>query len=133
MSPRTKRFHSNIHFPPNWEELAKTFIESISRNPIVFSMHSVDRITSYTDDYGNILWKHIVQTIKNGIGNSGTMFEFYLKDGNIVSKACFRYSFENFPVDIVMVISSDSTIITIMTTNKGDNHSTLDKTLYERS
>jgi hypothetical protein len=129
---KLKRYHHNIYYPDWAEESLSEFVRSIrAGNSITFSIHSVDKIVSETLEYGRQLFKFLLKAIKRTSLEADTIFEFYAF-GEEVKKACFRFSFEAFPVDIILVISADGTVITIFTANKGDNHSTLNARLYER-
>ena len=129
-----KRFHQEVYFPENSTELLEGFIEEVKRNfPMTFSLHSVDHIIGLTDEYGNFLWKSLVKIIKNSPLSTEKIFEFYQNhETEKVTKACFRFANTDFPMDIVMVISSTSTIITLYLVNKNDTHRNLNKNLYIR-
>jgi hypothetical protein len=59
------------------------------------------------------------------------IFEFYWSpEARSIPKACFRISSEEISTDIILVISSNATIITLYTTNKNDTHRSMDKNLY---
>ena len=129
---KLKRYHHSIYYPDWAESSLDAFVRNIrAENSIVFSIHSVDKIVSETLEYGRRLFKYLLKAVKRTSLEADTIFEFYAFREE-VKKACFRFSFDAFPVDIILVISADGTVITMFTTNKDDNHSTLDASLYER-
>jgi len=132
LQKRLKRFHRDIYYPPWAEESLNSFIEAIRKNSsTVFSPHSVEKVVKYSFRYGSELLKYLLKSIRKTSLVNSLVFEFKAKD-QIIQRACFRFTFEQFPVDLVLVISSDGTIVTVFTINKGDNHSTLDTTVYEK-
>lgn len=132
--PRKKlnRYHRDIYFP-NWHEKALTkFIENIVANgSITFSIHALEKYTEYCYNYGRNLFKHLVKSVKKSSLDISNIFEFYAKE-DYVQKACFRYTFGEFPVDLILVISADGVVITMYDTKKGDSHTTMDRKLYEK-
>lgn len=129
---RLKRFHKEIYFPPWYEKSVDDFLQQIRKtSALVFSLHAVEKAISYSFKYGQELQKYLMKAIRKQCANSENVFEFYAVDENI-RKACFRLSFDGFPVDLILVISADGTVITVYLINKDDNHSTLDKNLYEK-
>jgi hypothetical protein len=127
-----KRYHREICFPDWSQQSLEEFVGGIySKGPVVCSLHAVENILRDCTEYGRRLFTFLLKSIRKTSFEVGNIFEFYSVDRK-VKKACFRFSFEDFPVDLVLVISADGTIITSYTTNHGDNHSTLDTSLYER-
>lgn len=130
---RLSRFHRDIFFPDWYENSLEEFLESLTRGgAITFSLHALEKSLEYSHEYGIRLKKYLSHIVKKDSLKSDNIFEFYSVE-KIVKKACFRFSFEDFPVDLVVVISEDGIVITIYDTNKGDSHLTMDKKLYERS
>lgn len=127
-----KRYHIHIFFP-GWAEksLEEFTAKSSSSRSIVFSLHALEKIIDASFDYGKSLYKYLLKSMKSGMLNSSNIFEFYAR-GEEVRKACYRISFNEFPVDIVLVLSADGVVITLYTINKGDFHDTLNPNLYER-
>ena len=127
-----KRFHREVYFPPWAEESVQEFIQAIDKQGyITFSLHSVKKVVQYTKSYGTEFFRHVEIALRRGRLSSGEVFELYSNDKSI-RKACFRFSFEGFPVDIVVVLSKEGTVVTIYITDKEDNHSSLDSSLYEK-
>lgn len=132
MANKLKRFHKQVFFPEWWEEsLIKFRDEVFSKGPLSFSLHAVERIIVCTEKHGKVLWRLLDRHIRERPIDNNNVFEFYTTSSNVVKKICVRYFLDNFPVDIILVIASDGTVITVYVCNKGDNHSTLDKKLYE--
>lgn len=130
---RIKRYHRDIFFPPWYDPALEKFLATIrSTSAIVFSLHAVEKTIAYSFRFGQELQKYLMKIIRKQLLNSSNVFEFYAVDEEI-RKACFRVSFEQFPVDLALVVSADGTVITVFVVNKHDNHNSLDKTLYERS
>ncbi len=132
MHKKLKRYHRDIYFP-DWSQVSlEEFVGGIhSKGPVVCSLHAVENILRDCFQYGKRLFTYLMKSVRKTSFGIESIFEFYAVDRE-VKKACFRFSFERFPVDLVLVISADGTIITSFTTNHGDNHSTLDGSLYER-
>ena len=133
MGKRVSRFHREIFFPANYDSSMKTFVEEImSLGPLTFSLHSIEKIVDYSFEYGKNFFQYLVKTVRRNSLDPEKVFEFYSgKDGKI-TKACFRYTFDEFPVDIIMVVSANGVVITMYISNKGDNHATLNKNLYKK-
>lgn len=133
MNKKTKRYHKNIFFPEWTDRSLLEFSNGIfNKKSLVFSVHSVMKIVGYSFEFGKQLFKYLLKSLNKTSINPDSLFEFY-SSGEEIKKACFRFSHSGFPVDIVLVISADGTVITVYVTNKGDNHKTLNTKLYERS
>lgn len=132
-SKRIFRYHKDLLFPSFLEESFKVFYEKVyETGPLTFSAHSVYKLFEYVKEYGTFFLKKVDIILKAGPLERENLFEFYAdKSGNII-KACFRYSIENLPIDIVFVVAENATIITVYTTDKGDSHEFLNKNLYVR-
>jgi hypothetical protein len=130
---KSLRFHRNIYFPTGSTEILEEFINNLYKSSsMVFSSHSVEKIVGYCADYGRSLFKYLLKSIHKGNIRVDNIFEYYLSN-NIVKKACFRFSFEELPVDIVLVVSADAVVITVYVVNKNDKHSNMNKALYEKA
>lgn len=126
---KLKRYHREIFFPEWAEGGLEIFVSTIlKKGSLTFSLHAMDKSVDYCVTYGKNLFLETLKKIPLEFKN---IFEFR-SVGEEIRKACFRYSLEELPVDIVLVISSDGVVITIYLINKGDNHATLNKKLYER-
>lgn len=127
---RLKRYHRDIFFP-DWTEVSvKRFIDGIlSGKSITYSLHATEKLIDYSILFGKTVLLKALRQVPLELGN---IFEFYAV-GEEIKKACFRFSFDEIPVDLTLVISTDGVVITLYVSNKGDNHTTLDKKLYERS
>lgn len=127
---KIKRYHREIFFPDWAEESLKTYVKGVlSKTPLTYSIHALDKAINYAMNYGRIA---LLDALKSVYLESDKVFEFYAVKEEI-KKTCFRFSPETLPVDIVMVISADGVVITMYVINQGDNHTTLDKRLYERN
>ena len=128
-----KRYHKNILFPEwvnsSFERFRTTIYNS---GPLSFSSHSLNKIIGYVGDYGKIVFMDSINNIlKSGAVTEKLMFEFYANDRDIV-KGVFRYILPGLPIDLVMVISVNCTIVTVYIVNKDDSHLDLRKDLYVR-
>ena len=127
-----KRFHKDIFFPEWSTTRYGEFLDKLRTNlPLSFSVHAVGKILDYRDEYGNRVWKSILNIIRNSQIYSGELFEFYW-DGERIYKVCLRFPCENLPFDVVMVISLNATIITLYITRTEDTHKSMNKNLYSR-
>lgn len=130
---KLSRFHRDIFFPDWHGEALEQFLESLTKGgAITFSLHSLEKCVDYSHEYGIRLVKCIAQIVKKDSLSLENIFEFYSVEKR-VKKACFRFSFEDFPVDLIVVISEDGVVITVYDTNREDSHLSMDKRLYERS
>ncbi len=125
-----KRYHRQIYFPEWAEESIQKYLKKVlSNTPITYSLHAVDKITEFCWVSGK---SFVMDSLRNVSLQEDKIFEFYAS-GEEIKKACFRFSAEDFPVDFILVVSEDGVVITLYVINQGDNHSTLNKNLYERS
>jgi|SRR5688572_7948887 len=133
MGKRVNRYHREIYFPNSFDSSMKQFVEEIlTDGPLTFSLHAAEKIVEYSHEYGKKFFQYLVKIVRSNSLDPDKVFEYYSgKDGKI-TKVCFRYSFDESPVDIVMVVSASGVVITIYISNKGDNHSTLNKKLYKK-
>lgn len=130
---KMQRYHREIFFPDWSEDALKNFTDKISNSSsIVFSIHALEKVVDASFQYGKQLFKYLLKSVRRSSMEPDSVFEFYAVRGEI-KRACFRFSYDVFSVDLVLVISSDSTVVTVYTINKGDLHDTLNTKLYERS
>lgn len=133
MGKKVLRYNRAVFFPEWSTDSITVFLETLRKNNgVCVSIHSVEKIVNYCFQYGRQMLKYLLKSVRKASFTPANVFEFYAVDGEI-KKACLRFSFDEFPVDLVLVISADGTVITVFTTNKGDNHDSLDVELYERS
>jgi hypothetical protein len=133
MPKKLSRYHREVFFPEWTEESINIFFGKLKKNNgLCVSVHSMEKIVNYCFQYGRQMLKYLLKSIRRISFTSESIFEFYAVDAEI-KKACLRFSFEEFPVDLVLVVSADGTVITVYVTNKGDKHDSLDIELYERS
>lgn len=129
---KLKRYHKGIYFPPWAKESISEFLKNQRKQKsIVFSVHGVDKVVLEVLRYGKYLMEFLFKSVRKNSLKYENVFEFYSKDREI-QKACFRISYAEFPVDLIFVMSAEGTVITFYTTNKGDNHDSLDTSLYEK-
>lgn len=129
---KLKRYHRDICFPDWYDEAMNDFLKTaVVKRSRVFSFHALEKIIDYCFEYGRVLMKFVDKSIKNNSMTKEQVFEFYHRNGEI-KKACFRVSPKEFPMDIILVLSRDGTVITLYLTNKGDDHATLNRKLYEQ-
>lgn len=133
MGKRIDRFHRDIYFPSTFDTSIKLFMDEIvALGPLTFSLHSIEKIVDYSFEYGKNFFQFLVKAVRRDSLNPEKVFEYYSSKNGKVTKACLRYTFEEFPVDIVMVVSANGVVITMYISNKGDNHATLNKKLYKK-
>lgn len=132
MGKKLDRFHKDIFFPEWYSESINEFLGEISSSgPMTFSLHSVEKVVDLVENYGKKALEEFSKVIRNNILEEEKVFEFYSKSRKI-TKACFRFSLGNFPIDIIIVISSGGVIITVYLTDRDDNHKTLNKKPYKK-
>ncbi len=108
------------------------FLSKISEGSgLSFSVHALTRVMEYSEEYGKVLFRFLIKSIKKDSLNIEDIFEFY-SSGEEVKRAVFRCLPEELSVDLILVISRDSTIITVFVTKKGDNHDNMNKNLYTK-
>ena len=133
MGKRVDRFHKDIFFPSSYESSMKTFVEEIvALGPLTFSRHAIEKVVDYTFEYGKNFFQQFIKTVSRNSLDPEKVFEYYAAKTGKITKACFRYTFDEYPVDIIMVISANGVVITMYVANKNDNHSTLNKNLYKK-
>jgi len=133
MGKRIDRFHREIYFPEEFSSSMKQFVEEIlSEGPLTFSLHAAEKIVEYSHEYGKIFFQYLVKTVRRNSLDPDKVFEYYSSRNGKITKACFRYSIEESPVDIIMVVSANGVVITMYVSNKDDNHATLNKKLYKK-
>ena len=118
-----KRYHKKIYFPHKNE--LKIFNDSLNIASWQYSRHALDRIKEQLE------YKDIQTILKNLVEhklNENNIFEYYEENG-IIKRACYRIESGKYK-HIILVISDDKTLITIYSNNAGDNHITLNKSLY---
>lgn len=132
MTKKVKRFHRGVYFPEWTEESLDSFLQEVLQTGyITFSAHALKRTVEYTDEHGKSFLRFLLKCVKRNALSIQNVFEFYSVE-EYIKKVCFRCSTEELPVDLVLVISRDATVITVFVVNRGDNHETMDKTLYEK-
>lgn len=133
MGKRVNRFHKDIFFPSSCDSSMKIFIdEIIALGPLTFSLHSVEKIVDYSFEYGKNFFQYLIKVVRRNPLDPEKVFEFYADKHGKITKACFRYTFDESPVDIIMVVSANGVVITTYISNKDDNHTTLNKNLYRK-
>lgn len=133
MAKKGQRFHKSIYFPDWAENSLNEFISEISGGSgLSFSVHALTRVIEYTDEYGKSLLRFLIKSIKKNPLDINEIFEFY-SSGEQVKRVCFRCLSEELAVDLILVISRDSTVITVFVTKKGDNHENMNQNLYTKN
>ena len=132
MNKKQRRFHKNVYFPTWADENLTEFTAKIKKQKsLVFSIHALEKTVGYSFEYGRKFLKYLMKSVRRTSLDISNIFEFYSTYGT-VQKCCFRFSYEDFPVDIVLVISADGTVVTVFITNKKDFHTSMDDTPYEK-
>jgi hypothetical protein len=120
-----KRYHKKIYFP-DIEEL-KAFNESLKGLKYRFTSHCIDRLKEQVTSEAETF--KILGIIKSLDLDYNAIFEYYITSD--ILKACYRVKYtENN--DIILVISKTKDIITIYLNESGDNHITLNESLYNK-
>lgn len=131
MAAKIQRFHREVFFPDWFDKSSVAFMSEVSRNsPLTFSFHAVEKISTYLQEYGRYFLQYISLVIKKEYIQKDKIFEFYSTKDGVITKACLRHSFDEFPMDIITVVSHDSVIISVYITNKNDTHRSMNKRLY---
>jgi hypothetical protein len=120
-------------YGPDWSEesILAFFAKIIKQRNVAITMHALDKILTDSFKYGQIYPKFLFKSLHPKNFAFCRVFEFYAVDEE-VKKVCMRFSYPDLPVDIIVVISAEGTVITSFTVNKGDYHASLDKSLYEK-
>lgn len=131
MAKKIKRYHRDIIFPDNFDEIFKEFHETIyATGPLVFSMHSVTRLFEYSDKHGKLFLDGVFDILRAGALEKEKLFELYTGKDGLIQKACFRYALGFAPLDVVLVISRTCVIITVMAVDRENKKETIDRRLY---
>ena len=118
------RYHKSIYIPNNIKEKLKPFNNRLNTLNWQYTPHSIDSIKNRCYNIKNILY--FISKLSLDVKD---IFEVYEFNNNII-KACYRIEYQT--CDIILVIDSNKTIITIYANAKEDNHITLNKNLYTR-
>lgn len=123
-----KRYHRDIGFresdKPKLAEITAQ-LNAIPWEYKHFTGHCLDRVNESLRSLEKLIG--YIKTVKLGYD---MIFEYYVSEYNIV-KILYRIPYNKYQ-DIIMVLTSDKTIVTVYYNDIGDNHSTLDKSLYEK-
>jgi hypothetical protein len=133
MGKRILRYHKQVLLPSWFDDAFEEYKSCVYKTgPLAFSAHSVYKLVDYISEYGRAFLRKLEEILVAGAIQKELAFEFYADKDNIVQKMCFRYTLENSPVDIILVIARDCTIITIYTTEVGNMHDSINKKAYVR-
>lgn len=131
MTNKSGRYHRTVFFPKDFGSLFKEYHEAIyGGGPLTFSLHSVTKLLGYTGEFGRYLFSEVSKIITSGALVEENVFEFYTDKEGKLEKACIRYSIKDLPVDIVLVISRSSVIITCYTISKENTKENIDRRVY---
>ena len=116
------RYHKKIYFP----DIKKLQVlnDKLNMYNWQYSKHAIDNL-----QYRSIDINAILMFIKNIKLKYDNIFEYYVKDDNII-KVCYRINFNNY-TDLILVLNKYKKIITIYLNNKDDKHYTLKRELYQ--
>jgi len=121
-----KRYHRKIYIPKQDEEILSGLVDTLNTKDWKYSKHCLQRLN---EQYiSTIEIKNMLEYIKGIKLNFIDIFEYY-KESNLITKICFRIKYSEHN-DIILVVSSSKTLITIYSNKADDNHITLKKELY---
>lgn len=115
-----KRYHKKVYFPDT--EALNAFNDDLNNVNWTYSNHCLNHLKHRVINLNNVL-----QFIKYLKLKSEWIFEYY-KTEKII-KACYRIPYNE--MDLILVISSSKTIITIYLNSRDDKHYTLNRSLYQ--
>lgn len=116
-----KRYHEKIYFPD--KEKLSSFCSRLNGQNWKFSYHAISQLKNRLNNLEAVLLY-----IKDVVLCPADIFEYYKREDDFIEKACFRLSYLQY--DVILVISDNKTIITVYINQKGDSHFTLKKELY---
>jgi hypothetical protein len=117
------RYHKKVYMPDTDKIKLKGYTDTLNGLNWHYTRHSIDNLKYRALDMPDVLnW------IKGYVLKENEIFEYYAENGNIF-KVCYRIKYKN-GIDLILVINSNKTIITIYVNNSDDKHYTLKKELY---
>ncbi len=123
------RYHVKTGFMPEDKLLISQETEALNSLNFKWTAHSLDNLKHRVIDTQALL-----MYIKNTKLEAGQVFEFYKSEivtyKGYIEKICYRLPWNN--LDVILVLDSEKTIITIYLNSKEDLHSTLNESLYTK-
>lgn len=109
------RFHTDVYFNPKRIEESLNIVRTVHLSP---SKHFLSNNRGIPFPSKKLLL-------------SGRIFEYYLKDGEVI-KFVIRCTLKESKYDVCYVVSNKGTIVTGWYNHRSDFHKTLNKKLYQR-
>lgn len=127
-----RRFHKEVYFP-DWanDEIAK-FSRLLSGVKLIYSYHANEKLRKTKARFRRAIKEYITKLNITDEDLLQYIFEFYTNKDNIVKKVCYRIPFKELEIDVIIVISSSSKIVTIYINNNFGDYSPLNSNLYEK-
>lgn len=120
------RYHKKVYTDIKDIVRLKAFTDYLNGLTWQYTSHTLDNIKSRAIDIEGLL-----KFIKSIILKDDDIFEFYLDDlTRDIIKVCYRINYGIY--DIILVLNSEKSIITIYLNSVGDNHNTLKTELYNK-
>ena len=119
------RYHKDVLFKAEDLKALQGFNDDINRLNWQYTKHCLDNLQHRILDL-----KSLLLYVKNLTLNWQDIFEFYKEDlSGYILKACYRINWQG-KIDIILVVDTDKTILSIYANSAEDNHETLKKELY---
>lgn len=119
-----KRYHKKIYFPRKHHRGLFELCNSMKSMPWKYSKHALDNIKNRS-----LFVEDVLKFIKDLSLSHTHIFEYYTEK-DIITKMCFRYTYDK-ETDIIIVVSNEKRLVTVYYNAKDDEHYTLNKTIYE--
>lgn len=127
-----KRYHIDIFVPAWGREASLEFSKGIAGKPMGYSKHAIKKSKLLSRKLRKAV-KLILEKFSDGDNILlDFAFEFYADDNNKIKKMCYRFPLIELGTDIIVVMSSKGTVVTIYINKNFDKHRTLNKGLYEK-
>jgi len=119
------RYHKDVLFKAEDLKALQGFNDDINRLNWQYTKHCLDNLQHRILDL-----KSLLLYVKNLTLNWQDIFEFYKEDlSGYILKACYRINWQG-KIDIILVVDTDKTILSIYVNSAEDKHETLKKELY---
>jgi hypothetical protein len=119
------RYHKDVYWPENQKENLIALTYALNQKAWRYTAHCLDNIYLRVIDVEQMLY-----FIKNKLQLCAeNVFEFYTDEKNNITRLCYRINFSKV-YDIILVIDTEKTILTIYQNSAEDKHETLKKNLY---
>lgn len=119
-----ERYHKKVGIPDTIKNQFEGFTGALNTKKWLYTRHSIANLKYRCYDI-----KSILLFIKGLELKENDIFEVYVFDSKLV-KVCYRVEYKN--IDLILVVDSNKTLITIYVNTKDDKHYTLNETIYNK-